>query len=273
VLDDAPPLLGVRGAQEVLMRPMIAIVGSRNASGAGLKFAGAMARDLGEAGFVIASGLARGIDQAAHRASLASGTVAVLAGGHDRVYPPEHQDLLAEMVETGGAAISEMPLGHVPRARDFPRRNRLISGVALGVVVVEAAHRSGSLITARIAAEQGREVFAVPGSPLDPRAAGTNDLIKQGATLTTGASDIIDAVEPIMGRPLGLREPDEEPLANDPATPDRARIVGLLGPSPILLDDLIRMAGTSPAVVRTVLLELELAGRLERHGGGLVSLI
>ena len=273
VLDDAPPLLGVRGAQEVLMRPMIAIVGSRNASGAGLKFAGAMARDLGEAGFVIASGLARGIDQAAHRASLASGTVAVLAGGHDRVYPPEHQDLLAEMVETGGAAISEMPLGHVPRARDFPRRNRLISGVALGVVVVEAAHRSGSLITARIAAEQGREVFAVPGSPLDPRAAGTNDLIKQGATLTTEASDVIDAVEPIMGRPLGLREPDEEPLANDPATPDRARIVGLLGPSPILLDDLIRMAATSPAVVRTVLLELELAGRLERHGGGLVSLI
>ncbi len=199
--------------------------------------------------------------------------MAVLAGGHDRIYPPEHEDLLAELIASGGAAISEMPLGHVPRARDFPRRNRLISGVALGVVVVEAAHRSGSLITARIAAEQGREVFAVPGSPLDPRAAGTNDLIKQGATLTTEASDVINAVEPIMGRPLALREPDDEPLASEPDAGDRARIIDLLGPSPVLLDDLIRMAGTSPAIVRTVLLELELAGRLERHGGGLVSLI
>jgi DNA processing protein len=273
MLDDAPPLLGVRGTLEVLMRPIIAIVGSRNASGAGLKFAGTLARDLSDAGFVIASGLARGIDQAAHRASLIGGTVAVLAGGHDRIYPPEHEALLAELIESGGAAISEMPLGHVPRARDFPRRNRLISGAALGVVVVEAAHRSGSLITARIAAEQGREVFAVPGSPLDPRAAGTNDLIKQGATLTTEAADVINAVEPIMGRPTELSEPDDEPLAYDPDASDRARIIGLLGPSPIGLDDLIRMAGTSPAIVRTVLLELELAGRLERHGGGLVSLI
>jgi len=255
------------------MRPVIAIVGSRNASGAGLKFAGTLARDLGEAGFVIASGLARGIDQAAHRASLASGTVAVLAGGHDKIYPPEHEDLLAAIVGTKGAAISEMPLGHVPRARDFPRRNRLISGAALGVVVVEAAFRSGSLITARIAAEQGREVFAVPGSPLDPRAAGTNDLIKQGATLTTEASDVIDAVEPITVRPIELREPDDDPLASEPNTSDRAHIVDLLGPTPILLDDLVRMAKTSPAIVRTVLLELELAGRLERHGGGLVSLI
>ena len=169
-LDDAPPLLAIRGATEVLMRPMIAIVGSRNASGAGLKFAGSLSRDLGEAGFVIASGLARGIDQAAHRFSLDGGTVAMLAGGHDRIYPPEHEDLLAQIL-AAGAAISEMPLGHAPRARDFPRRNRLISGAALGVVVVEAAHRSGSLITARIANEQGREVFAVPGSPLDPRAA------------------------------------------------------------------------------------------------------
>jgi DNA processing protein len=272
-VDDAPPMLGVRGALEVLMRPMIAIVGSRNASGAGLKFAGTLARDLGEAGFVVASGLARGIDQAAHRASLESGTLAVLAGGHDRIYPPEHADLLAKMLESGGAAVSEMPLGHVPRARDFPRRNRLISGVALGVVVVEAAHRSGSLITARIAAEQGREVFAVPGSPLDPRAAGTNDLIKQGATLTTEASDVVHALEPIMGRPIELREPDEGPMGFEPDASDRARIIDLLGPAPIGLDDLIRMAGTSPAIVRTVLLELELAGRLERHGGGLVSLI
>ena len=271
-LDDAPPLLGVRGAHEVLMRPMIAIVGSRNASGAGLKFASRLARDLSDAGFVIASGLARGIDQSAHRASIEGGTVAMLAGGHDKVYPPEHEDLLTAIMASGGA-ISEMPLGHVPRARDFPRRNRLISGAALGVIVVEAALRSGSLITARIAAEQGREVFAVPGSPLDPRAAGTNDLIKQGATLITEASDVIDAVEPIMGRPIELGEPDDDPLASEPDASDRARIVSLLGPTPVLLDDLIRMAEASPAIVRTVLLELELAGRLERHGGGLVSLI
>src|SRR6266853_600819 len=239
VLDDAPPLLGVRGAFEALMRPMIAIVGSRNASGAGLKFAGQLARDLGEAGFVIASGLARGIDQAAHRASLTGGTVAMLAGGHDKVYPHEHEELLGTIIETGGAAISEMPLGHVPRARDFPRRNRLISGAALGVVVVEAAHRSGSLITARMAAEQGREVFAVPGSPLDPRAAGTNDLIKQGATLTTEAADVVRAIEPILERPvaLSLREHDGDPLASDPQSDERTRIVNLLGPTPVLIDD------------------------------------
>jgi len=272
VLEDAPPLLGVRGVRDVSMRPMIAIVGSRNASGAGLKFAGLLARDLADAGFVIASGLARGIDQAAHRASIKGGTLAVLAGGHDRIYPPEHADLLDAILEHG-ASISEMPLGHTPRAHDFPRRNRLISGASLGVIVVEAALRSGSLITARLAAEQGREVFAVPGSPLDPRAAGTNGLIKQGATLITQASDVIQAVEPIMGRPMALREEDHEPLAPEPDMAERAQIVGLLGPAPILLDDLIRLSGASPAVVRTVLLELELAGRLERHGGGLVSLV
>lgn len=274
-IDDAPPLLGVRGDRDALMRPMIGIVGSRNASGAGLKFAQTLARDLGNAGFVIASGLARGIDQAAHRYSLGTGTLAVLAGGHDRIYPPEHEGLLAELIETGGA-ISEMPMGHTPRARDFPRRNRLISGVALGVVVVEAAHRSGSLITARIAAEQGREVFAVPGSPLDPRAAGTNDLIKQGAMLITEAADVINAVTPILERPLELpmKEPDDELTeADEPETGERARIVGLLGPTPIGLDDLVRMSETSPAIVRIVLFELELAGRLERHGGGLVSLM
>ncbi|QDW38343.1 DNA-protecting protein DprA [Bradyrhizobium sp. KBS0727] len=269
-LDDAPPLLGVRGAPDVLMRPMIAIVGSRNASGAGLKFASQLARDLGDAGFVVISGLARGIDQAAHRSTIPTGTVAVLAGGHDRIYPPEHEDLLATLLTHGGA-ISEMPLGHVPRARDFPRRNRLISGAALGVVVVEAAHRSGSLITARMAAEQGREVFAVPGSPLDPRAAGTNDLIKQGATLTTEAADVINAVTPIMERPIVFDA--SEPLDFDAGASERTRIIDLLGPSPVSLDDLIRMSGASPTIVRTVLLELELAGRLERHGGGLVSLI
>src|ERR1700730_6483227 len=272
-LEDAPPLLGVRGAEAALMRPMIAIVGSRNASGAGLKFADTLARDLGDAGFVIVSGLARGIDQAAHRASIGGGTVAVLAGGHDRIYPSEHEELLATIIGNGGGAISEMPMGNVPRARDFPRRNRLISGGGLRVVVVEAALRSGSLITARIAAEQGREVFAVPGSPLDPRAAGTNDLIKQGATLTTEASDVINAVEPIMDRPIELREPDDEPIDSEPDASERARIVNFFRPTPRLLDDVIRMAGTTPAIVRTVLLELDLAGRLERHGGGLVSLI
>jgi DNA processing protein len=274
-LDDAPPLLGVRGATETLMRQMIAMVGSRNASAAGLKFASQLARDLGDAGFVVISGLARGIDQSAHRASVASGTIAVLAGGHDRIYPSEHEELLAAIIDADGAAISEMPLGHEPRARDFPRRNRLISGAALGVVVVEAAHRSGSLITARMAAEQGREVFAVPGSPLDPRSAGTNDLIKQGAALVTEAADVIRAVEPILERPvtLSLREDDGDPPADDPEASERALIVNLLGPSPVLIDDLIRLAQTSPAIVRTVLLELELAGRLERHGGGLVSLI
>jgi DNA processing protein len=272
MIDDAPPLLAVRGTQDALMRPMIAIVGSRNASGAGLKFAQKLAHDLSAAGFVVISGLARGIDQAAHRASLASGTVAVLAGGHDRIYPPEHEDLLFALLETG-AAISEMPLGHVARAHDFPRRNRLISGASLGIVVVEAAQRSGSLITARMANEQGREVFAVPGSPIDPRAAGTNDLIKQGATLVTEAADVINAVQPIMARPMALEEPDDDYSEADPGVGERSRIIALLGPSPILIDDLIRMAGASPAIVRTVLLELELAGRLERHGGGMVSLL
>jgi DNA processing protein len=271
-LDDAPPLLGVRGVVETLMRPMIAIVGSRNASAAGLKFAQVLARDLADAGFVVTSGLARGIDQAAHRASIEGGTVAVLAGGHDRIYPPEHVDLLQSLLASG-AAISEMPPGYVARAHDFPRRNRLVAGASLGVVVVEAALRSGSLITARLANEQGREVFAVPGSPLDPRAAGTNGLIKQGATLITEASDVIQAVEPIMGRPIELREDDAEPFVPDPDVAQREHIVGLLGPAPVLLDDLIRLSGASPAVVRTVLLELELAGRLERHGGGLISLI
>lgn len=274
-LDDAPPLLAVRGDLATAMRPTIAIVGSRNASGAGLKFAGQLARELGEAGFVIISGLARGVDQAAHRASIASGTVAVLAGGHDCIYPPEHEDLLAAILEQQGAAISEMPLGHEPRARDFPRRNRLISGASLGVVVIEAAHRSGSLITARMAAEQGREVFAVPGSPLDPRAAGTNDLIKQGATLVTEAADIVNAVQPIMERPIMFpaSEDDSEPPEGDPQSHDRAQITDLLGPTPVSIDDLVRMSGAPPSIVRTVLLELELAGRLERHGGGLVALL
>jgi DNA processing protein len=274
--DDAPPLLAVRGPIASLARPMLAIVGSRNASGAGMKIAEQLARELGAAGLVIVSGLARGIDAAAHRASLATGTVAVLAGGHEQVYPPEHAGLLNQIVEHG-AAISEMPLAWEPRARDFPRRNRLISGLSVGVLIVEAARRSGSLITARTALDQGREVFAVPGSPLDPRAEGTNALLKQGATLVTEAEDVLAAVRPILDRPLErpAREPDWEPEMplSEPGTGERARIIELLGPTPVGIDDLIRLSGTSPAVVRTVLLELEIAGRLERQGNGLYAII
>lgn len=275
-IDDAPPLLSVRGAVAILTRPMVAVVGSRNASAAGLKFASQISRDLGDAGFVIASGLARGIDGAAHRASLATGTVAVLAGGQARLYPPEHTDLAATIAEAG-AVVTEMPHEWQARAQDFPRRNRIISGLALGVVIIEAAARSGSLITARFAGEQGREVFAVPGSPLDPRAEGTNGLLKQGATLVTEADDVIQALRPIMGLlggPLSAEEPDHEPpSANDPGAEQRARIVALLGPTPVAIDDLVRLSNNPPSVVRTVLLELELAGRLERHGGAKVSLI
>jgi DNA processing protein len=274
MIDDAPPLLAVRGNPAVLELPMVAIVGARNASAAGVRFAERLARELGEAGFAIVSGLARGIDAGAHRASLASGTVAVLAGGHDQIYPPEHAGL-AEAILAQGALVSEMPLGWQPRARDFPRRNRLIAGLAAGVLIVEAAKRSGSLITARLALEQGREVFAVPGSPLDPRAEGSNDLLKQGATLVTHADDVITVLRPILGHPIDV--PAEEPEAacapgGEPDHGERARIVSLLGPTPVPIDDLIRLSGASPAIVRTVLLELELAGRLERHGGGLVSL-
>ena len=279
-IDDAPPLLAVRGKLSALVRPMLAMVGSRNASAAGSKIAAQLARDLGTAGFVVVSGLARGIDAAAHRASLASGTVAVLAGGHDRVYPADHAPLLDDILENG-AAISEMPLGWEPRARDFPRRNRLISGLSVGVVIVEAAQRSGSLITARFALEQGREVFAVPGSPLDPRAQGANGLLKQGAILVTEAADVIAAIEPILGgavaRPPAppLEPPQFEAEGDGAPEPDGHApddIAGLLGPTPVAIDDLVRLSGASPATVRRVLLELELAGRIERHGGGLVSM-
>ena len=277
MIDDAPPLIAIRGHAAALAMPQVAIVGSRNASAAGVKITQRLVHGLCEAGFAIVSGLARGIDAAAHRASLASGTVAVLAGGQDRVYPPEHVDLL-DAILPAGLALTEMPLGWEPRARDFPRRNRLISGLSLGVVIVEAAKRSGSLITARLALEQGREVFAVPGSPLDPRAEGTNGLIKQGATPVTEAADIITVLQPIMGLELPAREPEEEEMEPvlqniEPAPDERTRIVALLSPAPVSIDDLIRLSQSSPRVVRMVLLELEIAGRLERHGGGLVSLM
>ena len=208
-IDDAPPLLAVRGNLSVLQVRMVAVVGSRNASAAGMKIAERLAYDLGAEGFVIVSGLARGIDAAAHRGSLKSGTVAVLAGGHEHVYPPEHVPLLNQLI-LAGAALTEMPLRWEPRGRDFPRRNRLISGLALGVIIIEAARKSGSLITARLALEQNREVFAVPGSPLDPRAEGTNALIKQGAVLVTKAEDVIEVLRPMIGQePNAVEEPEE----------------------------------------------------------------
>lgn len=269
---DAPPLLAIRGRLATLAEPMVAMVGSRNASAAGIRFAETLARQLAEAGYVVVSGLARGIDAAAHRASLDNGTVAVLAGGHERIYPPENIRLLDKLLERG-AAVSEMPLGWEPRARDFPRRNRLISGLSAGLVVVEAAQRSGSLITARMAAEQGREVFAVPGSPLDPRAEGTNGLIKQGAALVTGIDDIVGVLRPILGvSRIGASEPPPPVALKEPAQGERERILELLGPSPATLDDLVRLSESSPGVVRMVLLELELAGRLQRHGNAVISL-
>jgi DNA processing protein len=275
-LDDAPPLLAVGGNRAALTMPAVAIVGSRNASAAGLEITQRLARELAEAGFATVSGLARGIDAAAHRASLESGTIAVLAGGLDRLYPPEHAELV-DAILPAGLVVSEMPFGWEPRPRDFPRRNRLISGLSLGVVIVEAAKRSGSLIMARLALEQGREVFAVPGSPLDPRAEGTNGLLKQGATPVTEAADIISVLQPIIGTELPAREP--EPVGGEPgeyvepAADERSRIVSLLSPVPISMDDLVRLSKTSPRIVRIVLLELEIAGRLERHGGRLVSLL
>jgi DNA processing protein len=274
-IDDPPPLLAIRGNGEVFARPAIAMVGARNASVAGTRYAASLAREFGEAGFAVVSGLARGIDTAAHRASLGTGTVAVLAGGHAKPYPAENEKLLEAILEQG-AAVSEMPHRWEPRARDFPRRNRLISGLAAGVVVVEAAERSGSLITARLAGEQGREVFAVPGSPADPRAGGTNRLIKQGATLVTSAADVIENLKPMLGlsQPIIVREPDIVIPAQTSQSADelRERVANLLSNTPVALDDLVREAQAKAADVQVALLELELAGRIERHPGNLVSL-
>jgi len=273
-----PPVLYIKGRTDLAAIPIVAIVGARNGSAVGQKFTRQLASELGLEGFVIASGLARGIDTAAHRAALEHGTIAVLAGGIDIVYPPENEDLQQAIAERG-LLISERSPGFSPRGQDFPRRNRLISGISLGVVVVEAAERSGSLITARLAGEQGREVFAVPGSPLDPRCAGTNNLLKQGAGLVTCTGDIVEILAPILGRqlpsPAGLAAADEhktpEPLPDIRQT-ERELILGALGPSPVDIDELIRTTGVATRKVHIVLLELDLAGRLQRHGQQLVSL-
>lgn len=274
-LEAPPPLISVLGRGEILAREMIAVVGARNASALGRKFATDLAADLGQAGLAVVSGLARGIDTAAHEGALATGTVAVLAGGVDDIYPPENARLYARIVDTG-AVVSEMPIGQKPLAKHFPRRNRIISGLARGVVVVEAAEGSGSLITANFALEQGREVFAVPGSPLDPRAKGTNRLLRDGAALTEGAGDVLDVLQPLIGR--AFREPADGSIAWEAAADDRdetklrAKIEELLGPAPVPVDELVRQCAVPAAAVLSILIELELAGRLHRESGGRVSL-
>jgi len=273
-LEPPPPLIAMLGNTHLLRKEMVAIVGARNASALARKFAQMLARDLADTGLCIVSGMARGIDSAAHEAALDSGTVAVLAGGVDVIYPPEN-DALYRAIAARGAIVSEMRLGEAPQARHFPRRNRLISGLARGVVVVEAAERSGSLITANYALEQGREIFAVPGSPLDPRAKGCNKLIRDGATLTEGAEDVLAVLRPMLGG--DFHEPDSTaPVAAPAAVPDaeadrvRTLVMECLGPAPVAIDDLIRQTGAPAAVVLTVILELELAGRCARQPGNRV---
>ncbi|QOF72013.1 DNA-protecting protein DprA [Aminobacter sp. SR38] len=275
-MDNPPPLLAVKGTAAVFGLPPVAIVGARNASLAGIKMARMLASELGRNGYGVISGLARGIDTAAHQGSLDTGTVGVLAGGIDRPYPPENVGLCDEIAERG-AIVSEMPFGWEPRAQDFPRRNRIVAGLSLGLVVVEAAQRSGSLISARLAGEMGRLVFAVPGSPLDPRAAGSNGLLKDGATLVTEAADVLEALAPLVGRqpfaPARLEEPPDFTATPPPVDGDRARVIEALGPVPVEVDELIRHTGLHAAQIFMILLELDLAGRLERHSGGRVSLV
>ncbi|MDR3514576.1 MAG: DNA-processing protein DprA [Azospirillaceae bacterium] len=277
LIDDAPPILSVLGHPALLTRRAIAIVGARNASTNGGKIAEKLARELGDAGFLVVSGLARGIDTHAHRGSLRTGTAAVLAGGVDIVYPEENADLYRRVVEQG-VVVAETALGTAPQARHFPRRNRIISGLALGVVVIEAALKSGSLITARLALDQNRELFAVPGSPLDPRCQGTNNLLREGAVVTENAEDVIAALS--RSAPL-LEEPENRgfvpivpaPIDDTTLAAARALIEQGLSHSPVTVDELVRGCQLSAPVVLMVLLELELAGKLERQPGNLVNLI
>jgi DNA processing protein len=286
-VEDAPPVLTVLGNPEWLRAPSVAVVGARNASANGRRIARELAAGLGEEGVVVVSGMARGIDAAAHLGSLDTGSVAVVAGGADIVYPEENRGLYDALCERG-AIVAELPLGTEPLARHFPRRNRIISGMARGVVVVEAAAKSGSLITARFALEQGREVFAVPGSPLDPRCRGCNDLLRNGATLTETAADILTQLGPLLRSEMPPPRPRERPLQPRPplisAAPNRPPapqipedaalelLVEKLSPTPVAVDELVRQCQLSASSVATLLLELELAGRIERHPGNLVSL-
>ncbi|HEX4571584.1 MAG TPA: DNA-processing protein DprA [Dongiaceae bacterium] len=280
-LDDAPPVLSALGRAELLAGRSVALVGARNASANGRLLAETMARQLGELGWVVVSGLARGIDSAAHRGALATGTIAVLAGGLDRPYPPESEALYRAIAERG-LVVGELELGRVPQARHFPRRNRIVSGLSLGTVVVEAAVQSGSLITARLAGEQGREVMAVPGSPLDPRCRGANQLIRQGATLVETAGDVAEALSGFAGQARAPKQPPAAPseaISNlsehteITAKSSRNIVEERLGPSPVAVDELLRQCHVSPPFLRMTLLELELAGRLIWHPGNRVSLL
>ena len=271
-LEDAPPLLIAKGDVALLDKQSVAIVGARNASAAACRFARGLAHDLGQQGLIVVSGLARGIDSAAHDGTLESGTVAVIAGGIDVFYPPENQARQEALYERG-LVLAEMPCGTEPRARHFPYRNRIIAGISSGTVVVEAAPRSGSLITARLAAEAGREVMAVPGSPLDPRAQGCNQLIHDGATLVQNAADVVEQVRPyesqVRSAPAAYDHKPEETVDGEDVL---ASVEGLLGPSPVPVDEIIRLSGAPLGSVQMVLLELDLAGRLDRHAGNKVSL-
>jgi DNA processing protein len=274
--DPPPPIISVLGHFTILQREIVAIVGARNASALGRKFASTLARDLSGAGLVVASGLARGIDTAAHEGALLGGTCAVVAGGVDNIYPPENTTLY-EHIRSEGCIVSEMPFGQSPQARHFPRRNRIISGLSRGVVIVEAAEGSGSLITANYALEQGREIFAVPGSPLDPRARGTNRLLREGAMLVESADDILAGLRPILGRDFAEpggpqpRVPYSVSLNDEEANRIRVCIEEALGPSPVEVDELVRGCSAPVSAVLSVLLEMELAGRVARHSGNRVS--
>ena len=274
-IDTAPPVLIVKGNPALFERPAVAIVGARNASAAACRFARGLALDLAREGCLIVSGLARGIDTAAHQGALGDeggATAGVIASGIDIAFPPENRDLQDD-VATRGILIAEQVPGTEPLARHFPYRNRIIAGMARGTVVIEAAPKSGSLITARLANEAGREVMAVPGSPLDPRAQGCNALIREGATLVQSAADILEAIRPISSGVAQTRQPwGGPPVDADASDGDRAAVTALLGMTPVPVDEVVRQSGLHPAVVATVLLELELGGRLERHAGGRVAL-
>lgn len=272
-IEAAPPALIVKGRLALLDRPMVAMVGARNASALAIRFARQLGHELADAGATVVSGLARGIDAAAHAGALEGGTVAVIAGGIDITYPPENAALQADIAERG-LLVAEQPPGLEPRARHFPYRNRIIAGLAAGTVVVEAAPKSGSLITARYAADYGREVMAVPGFPLDPRAQGCNLLIREGAVLIQNAGDVMEALGPIDSRML--RSPRSDFVGATPqdvSEKDRGKVVGLLALVATPVDEVIRQSGLDPAVIQAVLLELELAGRLERHAGNRISLM
>ncbi|SMQ64937.1 DNA processing protein [Devosia lucknowensis] len=276
-ISGAPPLITMAGGDRLDWKRTVGIVGARNASTAGIKMTRMLAEDLGARGYTVVSGLARGIDAAAHRASLPTGTVAVLAGGFDKIYPDENIPLAHDILDNGGALLTEMPLGWEPRARDFPRRNRLVSGLSLGIVVVEAAKRSGSLITARLALEQNRDVFAVPGSPLDPRAEGGNHLIQQGARLVTNADDIVEVLGSADPARSALFDPEWQPpgeIAGDaePAADDRGRLLAALSATPVEVDALIAQTGITPHAMQVLLLELDLGGLVEWSSGQLVAM-